>query len=101
MLGEGLPGVKGVSDRPYIAWGDCCYSAQIAVIGGVGAGDDSPLSAVPVLHQGGQPIRPTAVISNRPHVCRRDSGYVIKFIVVRTGIWAGDNAPLGAVPMLG
>src|SRR5205085_2150339 len=87
--------VVGTSHRPGVLRRDGRHiSQEVIVHSNIGAFDDAPPRAVPVLDQG--PGRTTAhrvVITDSPHVILRDGYYAIESVLRQTTIGALDDTP--------
>ncbi len=64
------------------------------------AWDNAPPRAVPVLDQSALYVAVVSGGTHGPNVTRRDSCHAVKEVVMRSDIWAWDNAPSCAVPVL-
>ncbi len=102
VFGERLHGhVDGwleVAHGPDVSGGDGCHSSQLVVLrAGIGAGDDAPLVAVPVLDEGLQDVAGIPEIAHRPDITGgdgRDRGKNADLF------WDPGHAPTRAVPVL-
>src|SRR5207253_900611 len=84
---------------PYIRRRRGCRPIKIVTKrAGIGAGDDAPGRAVPVLHQGSETAGGSLACD--PHVARRNSCYSGKLVITRAPVRTRDYAPNRAIPVL-
>lgn len=104
MLGEclkGAAGRMGIPHGPDIIGGDSGHCQEFVILrGDVGALDDLPRVAVPVLDQGLKSSIGEAAISHGPHIVGGDGRDSIEGAKEQIGVGAGDDAPLHAAPVL-
>src|SRR5205823_11078286 len=97
----GAAPVGGVSHRPDVACRDGCHPGKFVVTRStVRAGDDAPTGAIPVLDQRLVGAAPVGGVSHRPDVGCRGGRHPGKFVVTRSTVRAGDDAPARALPVL-
>ena len=94
------------SDRPERRWAADGNAEQhiesLARCGLVGAGDDTPLLAVPALDEGVQVQAVGRIfLTNCPDIARADGSYSKKPVIERAGIGCGNHAPCLPVPVDG
>src|SRR5439155_1044931 len=93
--------VVGGSYGPELAGGwNRGHPVKDATCPRVWARGDAPVRAVPVLDQRLVGAAPIGGVSHRPDVACRDGCHPGKFVVTRSTVRAGDDAPLSAIPVL-
>src|SRR5213594_1019146 len=89
-----------IADSPYICSRDGRYGVQPTVSSRIWAGNGVPICTIPMKDERGSAASIRFIPANSPHVIRCDGGDAVEKVIRTRMIWAANDLPTGAVPML-